>query len=274
MSFRVGTRKTEARSRGEAHVAESGSSALSILRVSEVKYLVTGDLACPGTKIWYSLNMKLLLTSAGITNETIANALEDLAGKSIKESKILFIPTAANTGTDDKSWLVQNIYEFTKREPLSFDLIDIAGLPDSMWKKHFEVADVICFGGGDEAYLSRILDEQNITEYLKPLLEKKVYMGISAGSLVAGIFQPKGINVELYGEECENDEGIGMEFYDFVFIPHLNSPYFPNVIIETLEEKRDRFVSRVIATDDFTAIKIVDGEIEFVGDGDRWEKPE
>jgi len=215
--------------------------------------------------------MKFLLTSAGLTNDMLASTLEELAGRSFSELKILFIITAANTGTDDKTWLTDNIFEFTRRKPLSFDLLDIAGLPEPLWKKHFDNADVICFGGGDEAYLSRILLEQNMKEYLSTLSDDKVYMGISAGSVVAGIFQPKGINVELYGEECESDEGIGMEFFDFVYIPHLNSPFFTGVRVDILEEKRDRFDSRVIATDDFTGVKVVGGEVSVVGDGDVWE---
>jgi len=38
--------------------------------------------------------MKLLLTSAGISNTSIRNALIDLLGKPIEESSALFIPTA------------------------------------------------------------------------------------------------------------------------------------------------------------------------------------
>ena len=215
--------------------------------------------------------MKFLLTSAGLTNDMLASTLEELVGKSFSELKILFIITAANTGTEDKTWLTDNIFEFTRRKPLSFDLLDIAGLPEPLWKKHFDDADVICFGGGDEAYLSRILLEQNMKEYLSTLSDDKVYMGISAGSVVAGIFQPKGINVELYGEECESDEGVGMEFFDFVYIPHLNSPFFTGVRVDILEEKRNRISSRVIATDDFTGVKVVNGEVSIVGGGDVWE---
>jgi dipeptidase E len=40
--------------------------------------------------------MKLLLTSAGITNKSIANALFELVGKSPEETTIVFIPTASN----------------------------------------------------------------------------------------------------------------------------------------------------------------------------------
>src|SRR5688572_5378525 len=38
--------------------------------------------------------MKLLLTSAGISNKSIRNALVDLLGKPISESSALFVPTA------------------------------------------------------------------------------------------------------------------------------------------------------------------------------------
>ena len=40
--------------------------------------------------------MKLLLTSAGITNTTIHNALVDLLGKPIAESSALCIPTGCS----------------------------------------------------------------------------------------------------------------------------------------------------------------------------------
>ncbi len=50
--------------------------------------------------------MKLLLTSAGIKNPSIRNALIDLLGKPIAESRALCIPTAAyaNPGGTDRAW--------------------------------------------------------------------------------------------------------------------------------------------------------------------------
>jgi hypothetical protein len=41
--------------------------------------------------------MNFLLTSAGITNKSIQDALVDLLGKPIAESNALFIPTYAAT---------------------------------------------------------------------------------------------------------------------------------------------------------------------------------
>lgn len=38
--------------------------------------------------------MKLLLTSGGLTNDSIANALFELVGKKPEDTKVVFIPTA------------------------------------------------------------------------------------------------------------------------------------------------------------------------------------
>ena len=52
--------------------------------------------------------MKLLLTSSGITNKKIENALLELLAKPFKKSHLTFIPTAANPEKGDKSWLVDD----------------------------------------------------------------------------------------------------------------------------------------------------------------------
>jgi hypothetical protein len=50
--------------------------------------------------------MKLLLTSAGLSNQTITNALTKLLGKSCNGIKLAFVHTAANVEPGDKHWLI------------------------------------------------------------------------------------------------------------------------------------------------------------------------
>ena len=56
--------------------------------------------------------MKLLLTSAGITNNSIKDALAGLIGKRFSDSKMVFIPTAANVEEGDKGWLIDDLKNF------------------------------------------------------------------------------------------------------------------------------------------------------------------
>ena len=53
--------------------------------------------------------MKLLLTSAGLSNKSIIKALKELTEKPFNELKLAFIPTAANVEEGDKDWLIRDL---------------------------------------------------------------------------------------------------------------------------------------------------------------------
>ena len=46
--------------------------------------------------------MKLLLTSGGLENKTMIDTLRDLVGKDFKETKLVFVPTAAKRSNTKK----------------------------------------------------------------------------------------------------------------------------------------------------------------------------
>ena len=212
--------------------------------------------------------MKFLLTSAGIVNGSIGKALLELAGKPAREISVAFVPTAANMVADDKSWLVQNYNDFLKLGLKSFDIVDIAGVPKENWLKRFEASDVLCFGGGDEQYLARVMHESGVIEMLPKLLETRVYMGISAGSMVVGKLLPSELTQELWPEESfeGNDPGLGI--LNLSILPHLNSDYFAHLRAPLIQSMKEQFPRTVYALDDQSALKITDQEIEMVSEGE------
>ena len=212
--------------------------------------------------------MKLLLTSSGITNTSIAEVIVELVGKLAKEISVLFIPTAANTFTDDKGWLIDNLVEFQKQGYKQIDILDIAGLSKEEWLPHFEIADLVCFGGGDEQYLAKVMSESGVAAMLPELLKKKVYMGISAGSMVMGQFLPYDLIKVVYPEESFEGLSPSLAYVDCLFIPHLNSDFFAHVRREVLEPLKSQFTHPLYACDDNSALKVVDGHIEKVGTGE------
>jgi len=128
--------------------------------------------------------MKLLLTSAGITNKTIKHAMQDLLGKSFKTLSVAFIPTAANVESGDKAWLIDNLNEFKQLGIASLDIVDISALPKDIWEHRLSQAQVLIFGGGNTYHLMYWLEKSGLKKLLPKLLESKVYVGISAGSMV------------------------------------------------------------------------------------------
>jgi len=132
--------------------------------------------------------MKLLLTSNGLSNPSIANALEELVGKPGKETKIAFIPNAAfpvdDFKNDSRDWLADDIYRV--KEFCGFiDIVSPADLTSEEVIERLTYADVIFVGGGNAFYLSYLFQKANLFDSLPELLKTRVYAGISAGSMIA-----------------------------------------------------------------------------------------
>ena len=97
--------------------------------------------------------MKLLLTSAGITNKSIANALSDLVGKRLEDASIVFIPTASNVEKGDKGWLIDNLVQLQELNFKQIEIADISAVPENIWRPKLEEADILFFEGGNPYYL-------------------------------------------------------------------------------------------------------------------------
>jgi len=216
--------------------------------------------------------MKLLLTSSGNTNKSIEKELLKLLGRPFNKSNLTFIPTAANVEEGDKTWLVDDMNNFRKLNFASFDIIDISAVSKSIWLPSFEKADILVFGGGNVYHLLKWIKKSGLEILLPELLKTKVYVGISAGSMVTA----KSISLTssdiLYYEETgkpKNTKGLGL--VDFEIRPHLNSTWFPRVRLEFLEKLAKETPNTFYAIDDDTAIKIVDSKISIVSEG-KWRK--
>lgn len=216
--------------------------------------------------------MKFLLTSAGITNDHLAQVLSEMLGKPLAEASLLFVPTAANTEGGDKRWLIGNLKDLEKYDFQSIDILDVAAVARDIWEKRFAENDVICVGGGNEKYLAEVFDAIGMRQMLLTLPDDKVYVGISAGSMVTGNFMPEELYPSIFPEEDFGETKIQpMQIHDFCFIPHLNSDFFTHIHKEHLEKVKGKFSCNVYATDDETALRVEDGRVSLVGIGESWE---
>ncbi len=214
--------------------------------------------------------MKLLLTSNGLSNQSIAKALFEMVGKPAAETTIAFIPTAVNVGRSDKGWFVNDLNNLDKQGLKCLDIVDISALPKNIWLPRLEAADVLFFSGGNTYHLMRWLDESGLSELLPELLKTRVYAGISAGSIVTNpSLALSSKDKKIYYEEqfgYNNDKGLG--FVDFYFRPHFNSPSFPHASKEYLESIAKDIPGVIYALDNESAVSFVDGKIEIISEGE------
>ena len=213
--------------------------------------------------------MKFLLTSGGLTNKSIANALIALAGKPARKTTIALIPTAANVEKGDKGWLINDLVNLKKQGFKCIDIVDISALPKSMWLPRLKTANVLFFSGGNTFHLMHWLKKSGLAKLLPKLLKTRVYAGISAGSIVAGKdLSLSSINILYYEKNLKmkrDEKALG--FFDFHFRPHLNSPHFPRIRPAVLAKMAKIVPDPTYALDDQCALKIVGKKIEIVGGG-------
>ena len=132
--------------------------------------------------------MRLLLTSAGITNGGIYGAFADLLGKPVAESKAVCVPTAiyALPGGNGYAWQVlREPGEMGWQEFVVLELMALPSILEEHWLPAVEAADAIIVGGGNGGYPSYWMQESGLARKLPELLEDKVYVGIGAGSAMA-----------------------------------------------------------------------------------------
>lgn len=214
--------------------------------------------------------MKFLLTSAGITNPSIEGALFELLDKPASETKVAFVPTAANYFAEDKTWLVEDMNYFREKQFQFFDIVDLAALKKEQWLSRLEAVDLICVGGGSEQYLAQVMQESGCAMELPRLLEDRVYMGISAGAMYISQFLEREALKIVYPEETfEGELFPSLGLVNCHLLPHLNSSFFSRMREDVIRSTTESILQYPLyALDDQSALKVVGSDIEVVTEGD------
>jgi dipeptidase E len=217
--------------------------------------------------------VKFLLTSAGIKNESIENALVDLLGKPIADSTALVVPTAAYghpLALPGPAW---RFISGQARTPMtefgwkSLGVLELTALPsidEENWIPMVQEVDALLVSGGDSLYLAHWMRESGLADLLPSL--HAVWAGVSAGSMVMA---PRiGEHFKFWNPPGGGDSGLGM--VDFSIFPHLDHPDLPDNTMAAAERWAVQLANPAYAIDDDTAVKVVDGSVEVVSEG-QWK---
>lgn len=239
--------------------------------------------------------MRALLTSSGIKNSSIHEALVGQLGKPISESSALFIPTAIYPfrGGPEMAW--RAIFGMTS-SPLcelgwkSLGLLELTALPsidEEAWVPTVQDADALLVWGGDPVFLAGWMRRSGLTDLLPTLRAEAVYVGVSAGSIAAAstfvetyVEPPRGNDGPLRSEDIvfagpagDVDRilvtGQGAGLVDFAVIPHFEHPDHPDASVANAEKWAARIPAPTYAIDDQSAISVVDGVARAVSEG-QW----
>jgi dipeptidase E len=218
--------------------------------------------------------VKLLLTSAGIKNRSIEAAMVGLLGKPIAESNALCIPTAGYghpQGSPGGAWRFITGRASTPMCELgwkSLGVLELTALPsldEDRWIRWVRETDVLLVNGGDALYLAHWMRLSGLAELL-PTLQDKVWVGLSAGSMV---MSPR-IGEDFVGWKPPSGEDRALGWVDFSIFPHLDHEALPENTMAHAERWAAGLGNPAYAIDDQTAIKVTGGKVEVVSEG-HWK---
>jgi dipeptidase E len=213
------------------------------------------------------------LTSAGIKNASIENALVELLGKPIADCTALIVPTAAYGHPMALPGPAWRFITGQSKTPMcefgwkSLGVLELTALPSidaENWVPMVQEADALLASGGDSLYLAHWMRESGLADLLPSL--RAVWAGVSGGSMVMA---PRiGEEAVVWRPPSGGDEALGV--VDFSIFPHLDHPDLPENTMADAERWAARLPNPAYAIDDDTAIKVVDGKVEVVSEG-HWK---
>jgi dipeptidase E len=219
--------------------------------------------------------VKLLLTSGGVTNTSIRDALVDLLGKPIADSSALCIPTAEYGHPMCTPASVWRFIAGQSPSPMcdlgwkSVGVLELTALPsigEERWIPWVREADVLLVDGGDATYLCHWMRQSALADLL-PSLPETVWVGVSAGSMV---MTPRiGEDFVNWRPPTGGDTTLGL--VEFSIFPHLDHELMPENTMAEAERWAADIADPAYAIDDQTAIKVTDGTVEVVSEG-HWKQ--
>lgn len=216
--------------------------------------------------------MDYLLTSGGVQNPSIHNALREMLRKPIEECHAIAITTASyalGRGTD----LAVNFIQGKDEAPMvdlgwkSVGLLELSAvsvIDSAIWQPAVEQADVILVNGGDPLFLHHWFVESGFDRMLPNLTG--VYVGMSAGSM---ILTPRIGTDFVEWKKTPEQSDVTLGLVDFSIFPHLDHPQLPDNHLQAAKSWAETLTNPAYAIDDATAIRVIGSNVDVISEG-KW----
>lgn len=204
----------------------------------------------------------MLLTSNGIANASIREALADLLGKPIAESRVVVVIDAILGFPGDSSTLVDHLDGLRALGWAEFDIASLFAGPRSLVESRLRSADVILGYGGSNLWLAHAWATTGLAPVLETLLTEKVYVGWSAGSMIFPRLLRRWPDAFDDQEELDMFELDAVEpavpLFDWFFLGHRGAEWMPADADAWAARGAARTQSQVWFLDDESALLVRD----------------
>jgi dipeptidase E len=235
-----------------------------LILIALISYFVAAIKAA----IKHSQAKTLLLTSAGMA---MKEEIKKLLQKPAYDITVAFITTAAKP-EENIDYLKRDWDIMTDELGFNLEEVDIDGKKEHEVMELLKLKDIIYVEGGNTFYLLKAMRACHFEKVIRKLLKLgKVYVGVSAGSIVAG----KTIKPAVWGGldrnknkntvHLKNFRGLNLVPFDIV-VHYDRNPEIAEVIKKKLPFKWQRRKLRILT--DEQAILVQGKEVDLIGKGE------
>jgi dipeptidase E len=217
----------------------------------------------------------MLLTSNGLRNDALTEALAELLGMRFGAARLVVIPSATLATGGDHGWLVEDLSRLHGLGWKQLNVLEPTSIPRRHMLDRVRHADVIYAEGGNHYHLANGVIDSGLAAELGKLLDEKVYVGLSAGSMIFSrnmslrtgeAFAEHGDLDFLEDKRVQARPALGL--FDWYLKPHMNSRSFPERVPAWYEKAAAQLDFPVYALDDNSAVRVRDDEVDVVSAGD------
>ena len=210
--------------------------------------------------------MRMLLTSNGVLSGPAFDALVDLLEKPIAESRTVVVIDAMLPFPGDKTTMLTHIDGYRRLGWAECDVLTLFSGPRSVVESRLRAADVVFCYGGTNHWLAHAWRESGLAPVLREILDEKVYVGLSAGSMIFSRLHAAAVEALDDHDEVTmlqlESVAPALPLLDWYLVPHLGAAYFPHSTDEWAAATAARLGGPVWFLDDTSALIIRDPEAD------------
>lgn len=208
--------------------------------------------------------MKIILASSGFNSSAAVEKCTEFVGKPKSQISFGVINEAYVPYHQAHDWVIDDLMMIRENFSSNIELIPLSLDIDEI-KRRLNDKDVIFVIGGNTAYLKLIFDRSGFSSIISELLETKVYVGSSAGSMILGHCPTKETLLKTSGDDDDFSITQYLDLLDLEIIPHIHGRFtLPSAEKQVVIESKKQPYPVYGLSDD--AALIIDGdEIEVVG---------
>lgn len=165
--------------------------------------------------------------------------------------KLAFINTPAEVYEVGKPWLMEDRESLKSAGFQPFDYT-ITGKNEKQLRSDLSSTDFIFVSGGNTFYCLEKAKASGFVQVIRDLVlnQGKVYIGSSAGSLIAAPDITPAVNIDDIAKAPNLKDYKGFNLVDFVILPHWGSERFKELYMKTRLEKSYSINNKIILLTD------------------------